>query len=467
MRKSVTDTAVFSNINAINDLKLAPIEYRDPATLTRYEGKLRKLRTKQISKLSSSMANFGFINPIIVDGDGVIIAGEARHEAALQLGLTGVPVIQIDHLSPAERRAFRIADNKLAEEGRWDTEALIVEIESLLVLDDVSIELTGFHSAEIDVMLFGTPSVGDKSDPADLLPEIPAVPTSELGDIWTLGEHRLLCGTSLDAGSWDLLMCGESAAHAFVDPPYNVKIANNVSGLGKVRHGEFAMASGEMSRAEFTAFNVSWLSAMLPHCKDGAIIDICIDWRHVGELQEAIRTSGLHLLNICVWSKTNASNGAMYRSQHEFVFIAKKGTAPHVNNIQLGKYGRYRTNVWSYPGANSFGASRMDDLAAHPTVKPVGLVADAIRDVSNKGQIVLDAFMGSGTTILAAERTRRRARGIEIEPAYVDVAIARWQKQTGRDALLAETGEAFDEVSRRRAAAASPDDDVIADAAAR
>ena len=245
-----------------------------------------------------------------------------------------------------------------------------------------------------------------------------------------------------------------------------MKIANNVSGLGKVRHGEFAMASGEMSRAEFTAFNVSWLGAMLPHCGDGAIIDVFIDWRHTGELEEAIRTCGLHLLNICVWAKSNASNGAMYRSQHEFVFIAKKGTAPHVNNIQLGKYGRYRTNVWSYPGANSFGATRMDDLAAHPTVKPVGLVADAIRDVSNKGQIVLDAFMGSGTTILAAERTGRRARGIEIEPVYVDVAIARWQNQTSRNALLAETGETFDEVCRRRAAALSPTHDPIADTVA-
>ncbi len=452
MKKLAPQTTVRSNIETTSKLKLAPIEYRDPATLKPYDGRLRKFRTKQISKIATSLTTYGFLNPIITDPDGVIIAGEARLKAALHLGLTSVPVIQIDHLSPSERRAFRIADNRLAEEGRWDAEALAIEIESLLILDDVSIELTGFETAEVDVMLYGPTTGVEKSDPADILPDIPVNPTSKPGDLWTLGDHKLLCGSSLDACSWALLLGEETAIMAIVDPPYNVKIANNVSGLGKVRHGEFAMASGEMSRAEFTAFNVGWLSAMLPHCGDGAIIDLFIDWRHTGELEEAIRTCGLHLLNICVWAKTNASNGAMYRSQHEFVFISKKGTASHVNNIQLGKYGRYRSNLWTYPGANSFGATRMDDLAAHPTVKPVGLVADAIRDVSNKGQIVLDAFVGSGTTILAAERTGRRARGIEIDPVYVDVAIARWEKLTGRKAVLASTGETFAEVAARRTA---------------
>lgn len=441
------------NSGSLASLKLSAIDYLDPSTLRRYEGKLRKLPEKQITKLASSIGAFGFINPIIMDVDGVIVAGEARHEASLRMNLPQVPVIRIDHLTAAERRAFRIADNKLAQEGKWDLEALAIEVEALITLDDVPIELTGFDSAEIDVMTLGVPANNDDSyDPADELPNLPARPTSIIGDIWILGDHKLLCGSSLDASSWATLLGDEIAIHAFVDPPYNVKIANNVSGLGKVKHGEFAMASGEMSRLEFTRFNADWLNAMLPHCADGAIIDICMDWRHVGELEESIRACGLDLLNICVWCKTNAGNGAMYRSQHEFVFIAKKGSAPHVNNIQLGKYGRYRTNCWTYAGANTFSATRADDLAAHPTVKPIALVADAIRDVSNKGQIVLDAFMGSGTTILAAERTGRLARGIEIEPQFVDVAIARWEKLTGRSAVLAETGETFTEVSQRRLA---------------
>jgi DNA modification methylase len=451
-RKPNTKTDL-SNSGPMASLRLSAIEYIDPSTLRRYEGKLRKLPEKQIAKLTSSIGVYGFINPIIADEDGGIIAGEARHEAALRMNLPQVPVIRIDHLTPAERRAFRIADNKLSQEGKWDLQALAFEVDALITLDDVPIELTGFDSAEIDVMIYGSSdNNADCHDPADERPNLPSKPKSVLGDIWILGDHKLLCGSSLDASSWATLLGDEIAIHAFVDPPYNVKIANNVSGLGKVKHGEFAMASGEMSRDQFTLFNADWLNAMLPHCADGAIIDICMDWRHVGELEEAIRACGLELLNICVWCKTNAGNGAMYRSQHEFVFISKKGSAPHVNNIQLGKYGRYRTNCWTYAGANTFSATRADDLAAHPTVKPVALVADAIRDVSNKGQIVLDAFMGSGTTILAAERTGRLARGIEIEPQFVDVAIARWEKLTGRKAVLAETGETFAEVSQRRLA---------------
>lgn len=453
MKIKPNDDTDLSNSGPMASLKLSAIEYADPTTLRRFEGNLRKLPEKQIAKLAMSIGTFGFINPAIIDGDGVIVAGEARHAAALRMNLPQIPVIRIDHLTAAERRAYRIADNKLSQEGKWDLEALAIEIDSLLILDDVSIEHTAFDTAEIDVLLYGPSSKNvDDRDPADVLPDLPPIAVSAVGDIWILGDHKLLCGSSLDASSWATLLGDEIAIHAFVDPPYNVKIANNVSGLGKVKHGEFAMASGEMSRQQFTGFNTDWIKVMLPHCADGAIIDICMDWRHVGELEEAIRACGLALLNICVWSKTNASNGAMYRSQHEFVFITKKGNSSHVNNIQLGKYGRYRTNIWSYAGANTFSSTRQDDLAAHPTVKPVALVADAIRDVSNKGQIVLDAFMGSGTTILAAERTGRLARGIEIEPQYVDVSIARWEKLTGKKAVLAATGETFAEVSQRRLA---------------
>lgn len=358
--------ADLSNSKPFSALRLKDIEYRDINSLTRYEHQLRKLPEKQIAKLVASLGAFGFINPIIVDESSCIVAGEARHEAALRMGLKEVPVICIEHLTAAERRAFRIADNKLSQEGRFDLEALAIEVESLIALNEIPIELTGIDSAEIDVMILGTPSnEKDKTDPVDELPQLPDVSTSKAGDIWILGDHKLLCGSSLNAAAWAELLGDEIAIHAFVDPPYNVKIANNVSGLGKVKHQEFAMASGEMSADEFLKFNAGWLSAMLHHCADGAIIDVCMDWRHAGEIETAIKSCGLDVLNICVWAKTNAGNGAMYRSQHELVFIAKKGSAPHINNIQLGKFGRYRTNVWTYPGANSFGATRMDDLAAH------------------------------------------------------------------------------------------------------
>ena len=245
---------------------------------------------------------------------------------------------------------------------------------------------------------------------------------------------------------------------AFTDPPYNVPVTGHVCGLGKVSHAEFAMASGEMSKSEFTGFLSGFIAAMLPHCKDGAVLDLCMDWRHIGEMLSAIESNGLSLLNLCAWNKNNGGMGSLYRSKHELVFIAKKGKAPHTNNVELGKHGRYRTNVWDYPGINTFGKTRMTDLADHPTVKPTALVADAIRDVTHPGDIVLDAFMGSGTTIRACERTRRRGHGIEIEPGYVDVAIRRWEALTGNTALLAETGQSFAMIAQERSGETAQDD---------
>jgi DNA modification methylase len=434
--------------------RLGPIEYRSVASLNKYENNPRKHPEKQLVKLAASTEEFGFTIPVLIDEHDVIIAGEARVEAAKRARLAEVPVIVAHHWSPAQVRAYRLADNKLASLAQWDTKALAIELAAIIEFDESPIEVLGWDTAEIDVILEDDLASDDEdgsSDAADEQVEPPVNPVSRPGDLWQLGPHRLLCGSSLDAANWARLLGGETAAMAFTDPPYNVPVSGHVCGLGKVSHDEFAMASGEMSKAEFAAFLADFIGKMLPHLKDGAVLDVCMDWRHLSELLSAIEGNGLSVLNMCVWNKSNGGMGSLYRSKHELVFIAKKGKSPHTNNVELGRHGRYRTNVWECAGVNSFGKTRMNDLADHPTVKPVALVADAIRDVTHPGEIVLDAFMGSGTTVLGAERTKRKAYGIEIEPKYIDVAIRRWEKMTGERAVLAGTSQSFAEVSEERA----------------
>ncbi len=432
--------------------RIGQIEHRQVSSLRRYDNNPRKHPEKQLVKLAASIREFGFAAPVLIDEDGTIIAGEARVEAARRVGMDAVPVIVARHWSASQIRAYRLADNRLAELASWDSEALAVELAAIIEFDEIDIEIVGWETAEIDLVLEGGKATGHAADPADEQITPPTTPVSRSGDLWQLGPHRLLCGSSLDNDAWVRLLDGETAAMAFTDPPYNVPVSGHVCGLGKVSHAEFAMASGEMSRSEFTGFLGTFIGAMMPHLRDGAVLDLCMDWRHMGELLAAIEANDLALLNLCVWNKSNGGMGSLYRSKHELVLIAKKGKAPHTNNVELGKHGRYRTNVWDYAGVNSFGSSRMADLADHPTVKPLALVADAIRDVTRAGEIVLDAFMGSGTTILAAERTRRRGFGLEIEPGYVDVAIRRWQAMSGQCAVLAGSGQSFAEVAEARAA---------------
>jgi DNA modification methylase len=241
----------------------------------------------------------------------------------------------------------------------------------------------------------------------------------------------------------------ERAAMVFTDPPYNVRISS-VQGRGRIRHREFVAASGELSRAEFTEFLTEALSLAAQYSANGAIHYVCMDWRHVVEILTAGEKIYSEHKNIAVWAKTNSGQGTFYRAQHEFVFIFKYGDAPHINNFELGQKGRTRTNVWHYPSANTFRTGRLEELSLHPTVKPVALVADAMRDCSRRGDIILDPFMGSGTTILAAERVGRRAYGLEIDPRYVDTAVRRWQNFTKRDAVLQATGQTFDEVVAAR-----------------
>ncbi|KTE19875.1 hypothetical protein ATE67_14195 [Sphingopyxis sp. H050] len=438
------------------------MQYRQPASLKLYANNPRKHPEKQIVKIMASISQFGFAIPVLVDRSDVIIAGEARVEAAKRLGLPEVPVLSAEKWTPGQVKAYRLADNKLAQLSTWDNDALSIEIRDIVELGEVGSESFGFDTGEVDFHLDESAGELLGDDPADAVPALPKLPVSRLGDLWALGKHRLFCGSCLEAENWSRLVDGKTAHMVFTDAPYNVPIQGHVSGLGKHQHQEFAQASGEMSPAQFTTFLTDAFGGAAAHLKDGGVLALCMDWRHLREILDAISVNHLSLLNLCVWNKSNAGMGSLYRSKHELIFVAKKGKAPHTNNVQLGKYGRYRCNVWDYAGANSFGASRDQDLADHPTVKPTALVADAIRDVTNPGEIVLDGFMGSGTTILAAERTKRVAYGIELEPGYVDVAIRRWETITGKEAVLADTGQTFAEVAAARSDAS---DDIPAYAA--
>jgi DNA modification methylase len=344
-----------------------------------------------------------------------------------------------------------LADNKLAEKAGWDRELLSIELQGLIELD-VDIELTGFEMAEIDLILEeGREASGDASGPEDAVPEPSLDPAvSQTGDLWLLGSHRLLCGDARDQAAYDHLLAGSKGEFVFTDPPYNVAIDGHVCGLGRIHHRDFAMGCGEMSEAEFTAFLKTVFALLAENSIDGSIHQICMDWRHSWEMLEAGRTVYSELKNLCVWNKTNAGMGSFYRSKHELVFVWKSGTAAHLNNFELGQHGRHRSNVWDYPGVNTIRAGRLEELAMHPTVKPTALVADAIKDCSRRGGLVLDPFCGSGTILIAAERTGRKARALEIDPNYVDVAVRRWQSYTGKPAILAGPGETFETTEEQR-----------------
>jgi DNA modification methylase len=423
-------------------------------TITSLRPYARNARTHsrtQVKQIASSIERFGFTNPVLVSDDGEIIAGHGRVEAAKLLGWKTVPTIALSHLSEAERRAYVLADNKLALNAGWDREILAIELQALVDLE-FDVELTGFSLAEVDFALDeaseADPDDTNTAEDAVAIATGPAV--SRRGDLWLLGRHRLLCGDARSAVVFEALMDGGKANLVFTDPPYNVKIDGNVCGLGTVKHREFAFASGEMSRAQFTSFLTETLGNIASVMRDGAIAYVCMDWRHMGELLAAGEEVFTELKNLVVWNKTNGGMGAFYRSKHELVFVFKQGTAEHTNSFGLGQTGRYRTNVWDYAGISSIGASRSDELAMHPTVKPVALIADAIRDCSKRGETVLDAFGGSGSTLIAAEKTGRNARLTEYDPLYCDTIVRRWEAYTGKRAKLNVTGETFDALTEAR-----------------
>lgn len=407
---------------------------------------------KQVKQIADSIRTFGFTNPILIDNENAILAGHGRVEAAKLIGMNPIPCVRLANMSPEQKRAYVLADNKLALNAGWDDEILAEELKALLELDlDFDVEITGFSISEIDSLVEGLipEEPGDPDD--DAVPANDGPPRCRVGDIHALGAHRLICGSALDAIVVASLMGGDKAEMVFTDPPYNVPIDGHVGGSGLVKHREFAMASGEMSKREFTSFLRTAFQNLAAHSLDGSIHFICMDWRHMDEMLNAGEGVYSELKNLIVWVKDNGGMGTFYRSRHELIFAFKNGMAPHINSFELGQHGRYRTNVWQYRGVNTLKAGRMDELALHPTVKPVQMIADAIKDVSHRGSIVLDLFGGSGSTLIAAHKTGRRAYVCELDPVYCDRMIRRWEAFAKDEAELIACG--FESVHTIREAA--------------
>lgn len=438
-------------MNAITKLSGLAVTNLPVSELKPYSRNARTHSKKQVGQVAASIQSFGFNVPILVDEEQTVLAGHARLEAAKKLGLDTVPCVRLSHMSKAQKKAFILADNRLALNAGWDEETLSLELKDLIDLDkDFEIGVTGFSVAEIDGLVEGI-RFEEPGNPKDnRLPEVTDVAVTRPGDLWLLGPHRLLCGSALSPEDCSRLMGGMKAQFVITDPPYNVPITGHVSGLGKVRHREFAAASGEMTADQFTAFLETAFRNLVANSTDGSIHMVFIDWRHIAEVQAAGGSVYSELKNLIVWVKDNGGMGSFYRSRHELIFVFKNGTAPHVNSFELGQHGRYRTNVWTYKGMNSFGGKRNDELGLHPTVKPVALLADAIKDVSTRGSIVLDLFGGSGSTLIAAHKTGRRGYLMELDPLYCDCSLRRWEAYAKDDAVLEGTGQTFAEVAKER-----------------
>lgn len=412
--------------------------------LTPARRRVRKCNPEQVERAIMLIRAYGFISPVTIRR-GVVVDGHVRIAAARELGMESVPCIDVGHLSKTQARTLSISLNRLAELGEWDLPELKLELEELEI-EDVDLSLALFTDQELDIILSDESGEGGAEE--EKIPEPPQNPVTREGYLWLCGDtHRVVCGNSLDAENYKELLNGQVAHAVLTDSPYNVKIAGNVSGLGKTKHGEFAFASGEMEPEEFLDF----LKSVHQHCVNnlapGAVVYSFMDWRSIDILMVAAKEAGLRHINTAVWYKGSGGMGGFLRSAHEFCGVFCKGDKPRLNNVSLGKHGRDRTNVWVYPGANRPGSSSGEVLKDHPTPKNLEMCADAIRDVTARGDIVLDPFLGSGTTLIAAEQTRRSCFGIELDPSYVDVCIRRWQQLTGKDAVLATTGQTFNELA--------------------
>jgi len=446
MPTSSVPMAVQEIATLIQDLDLT-VRYLPPQTLVAFGRKTRTHTKAHIELMAKVMGEFGCIVPIIVDENDKVLAGNGRVEAACVLGLTRVPTVKVSHLSAAQKRAFVIADNRLGELAGWDRDTLRIELEELRDLDSsFELELTGFTDAKIDGLLA---SCTDGDHKADHVPMCPEAPASRAGDIWLLGEHRLVCGDATDPSVIAAVLMGEGVRTVFTDPPYNQRVSGHVT--RNSRHDEFVMASGEMSDKDFTLFLAKVWAAIETALVPGGLAYLCMDWQHLRHLQDALDATALEPLNLIVWDKQISGMGSFYRSRHELVFLAKKPGAAHANRIQLGTNGRDRSNVWEYQGMGGFGAGKAKARDLHPTVKPMAMVRDALLDSSDRGEVVLDLFSGSGTTLIAAEASKRRGRAIELDPLYADTSVIRWQDYTGKEALLAESGETFAQVRAKRA----------------
>jgi len=415
----------------------------------------RRHTPAQLKQIAASIKAFGYGAPILVDADNKVLAGHGRLESLKRLGWSEAPVIRMEHLSPAQARAFAITDNRLSDNSSFDERLLALHFKELATIIDLdfSLEDTGFSMGEIDLLIEGLDDQQkDAADPDDE-PVLPGPAVSRPGDLWRLGPHRLICGSALDGEVFKQLLQGEVVAGGFHDFPYNVPVNGHISGKGKRKHREFLAGSGEMSGPEYSIFQTNACRQIADHSADGAVHFFTMDWAHIRSLLAAGGAVFDDLLNICVWVKNNGGMGGLYRSAHELVAVFRHGPGRHRNNVQLGKYGRNRENVWRYAGANTFlrSSEEADLIGQHPTPKPVALVADALLDVTARGELVLDAFMGSGSTLMACERIGRRCRGIELDGLYVDLTIRRWQRMSGEAAIRESDGRTFDDLASEAA----------------
>jgi DNA modification methylase len=428
------------------------VEYVPLSSLRSTFRQTKRHGARQIKRLAHAMNRVGFAQPITVTDDLDVVSGHARVEAATLIGLSEVPIIRMAHLSRDELRLLAIFDNKVATEGTIDLNEVLLELDDVAMqTPDLMLTDSGFEVGEIDALrgLTRTNELDDLDDD----PEPSAIVVTRVGDLWRLGDHRLLCADATDPAAVQNLMAGSSARAIVSDAPYNLKIPGVVSGKGRKQHQDFVMASGEMERGQFVSFLGSFFSAAKPHLIDGALSLVFMDWRHIGELLAAAEAAEMSYRQLLVWAKSNPAMGGGWRNAHELIGVFKTGEAPHVDNVQLGRFGRNRSNVLHYPGANVLTKGRRKALELHPTVKPVALIADLILDVTEPGDIVLDCFGGSGTTLMAANAVDRKACLNELDPQYVDVTLARWLKRTGEQPILDETGQTFAEVSEARLAA--------------
>jgi DNA modification methylase len=424
---------------------------RNISDLKHYGRRTREHPEAQIGLVVQSLKTFGFLEPVLIDELDQVLVGYGRIEAAKRMGWTSVPTIMVSHLTPEQKRAYMITANRTAEKAGWNKEALAQELADLMRLDvEFDLDVTGFTIEEREALVFGQ---NRSAEAEDDLPAVQSDTVTRSGDLWVCGDHRLLHGDALDAASYATLLEGEPVQAVFTDPPYNVPTQGHIT--GNAAHGDFVQASGEMSEAEFAAFLVTLMERVVQVLAPGGLVYACMDWRSIAALIEAVGEAGLKLLNLIVWAKTQAAMGSMYRSQHELIALASKSGGPHLNNIQLGRYGRNRSNVWTYDGVNGFGADKARLRALHPTVKSAALVRDALLDCTRPADLVCDPFSGSSTTMIACETVGRRARMMELDPKYVDVGVRRWQDFTGRDAVHAITGETFAQTARGRAAESS------------
>jgi DNA modification methylase len=426
------------------------IRYVPPGSLIDNPRNARTHPKRQIAKLMAGISRFGFLVPILVDGKNVIIAGHGRRLAAVELGLAEVPIIVISDLDDDDVRAFMHADNLVCEKGGYDKDVLRSELQYFAEIG-YDMEITGLDTIEIDTILGVEDATATADDDIVALPSTEP-PFSRLGDLWHNGEGRLIVGDSCDPLVLERLMAGERAELVFTDPPYGCPIENNVSGMGQVKHGNFVRGAGEESLPEM-AMNLlrPAFKNLARHCHAGAIAFVCSDWRAAPHMLDAGQGVFEEVKNWIIWVKTNAGMGTFYRSQFEIIFVFKVSRGKIINNFGLGEGGRYRSNVWTYPGANTFRKGRMKDLVAHPTCKPRKLCADAILDCSRRGGIILDVFAGSGTTLAAAALVGRRGYGIELDPKYADVILRRLAEQTGEIPLLDGVTPLEEVIAARRA----------------